>query len=131
MAALQSLQHQITSQHEFSNVLKESRSKIDGTNDPEKAVGLPYPQGCIQWCSNGMILAAGGAGPTKAGLASGFEILHFIKGNESGSSFELKRHSWFNTGPDIVYCIVQHPLYPHQFIAGIGNNLVILEIASY
>ena len=126
---LQDLQQQITAQHEFSNVLKESRSKIDSTTDPEQAVGLPYPQGCIQWCPNGMIIAAGGAGPTKAGLASGFEILQFIKGE--GSSFELRRHSWFNTGPDIVYSIVQHPVYPHQFIAGIGNNLVILEIASY
>lgn len=131
----QALQQQILSQHEFSNVLKESRSKIDRTDDPEQAVGLPYPQGCIQWCSNEMILAAGGAGPTKAGLASGFEILQFGKekdnGSSSSTSFELKRHSWFNTGPDIVYCIVQHPVYPHQFIAGIGNNLVILEIASY
>lgn len=121
----------VTTKHSFSTELNPSKSNINSINNANDMLGLPYPQGCIEWYKNGMILAAGGAGPTKAGLANGFEILQFNKSNNNNNNFELKRHSWFNTGPDIVYCIRQHPIYPYQFIAGIGNNLVILEISSY
>ena len=126
-----SSEEKLAAQHSFSTELKESKSNIDTISSDEHSLGLPYPQGCIQWYKNGMILAAGGAGPTKSGLANGFEVLQFIKSKSRKSqSFELKRHSWFNTDRDIVYCIRQHPLYPFQFIAGIGNNLVIMEITS-
>eukprot|EP01084_Bolivina_argentea_P106560 190661_1 len=120
----------MASTHKFSTELQESKSNINSINNPQHALGLPYPQGCIQWYSNGLILAAGGGGPTKSGIANGFEILQFIKSNNN-NTFELKRHSWYDTGSDIVYCIRQHPIYPYQFIAGIGNNLVIMEISSH
>ena len=129
---LEILPAKMAAQHEISTILQESQSNINSVTDPTQILGLPYPQGCIQWYTNGMIIAAGGGGPTKSGKANGFEILQFNKSCPSSvNKFNLQRHSWYNTGPDIVYCIRQHPVYCHQFIAGIGNNLVIMEISSY
>lgn len=110
---------------------KSLRQTNTSSSDPDKELSSPFPLLSLIWCDNGMILTFGGGGPTKSGLASGFEVLRLDSTySVAANSFEnvLQRHSWFNTGPDIVYAIAVHPKYPFQMIAAVSNSIVILEL---